>query len=355
MAPTLDNGCNHCGRVCSPKMFLHYPTQMWWDVWEVPDDAALRREAEMAGVKPPAEVPRYDEKELGKTQFVFCGRACENEWADILICRQCGGTWEEKRAPENDWGKTPEQKDLVLWPQETDNPRRLQLEDEWRREAVKRGNTAKRQVQLFMVHPDRKYVEGKNVEGYPKALYTEKEVEERQAQLYQAKYDETLAKLEVGSMKARVLRAPICSKPECNKPVPGWWDEATGKRRPYERPVIDRATGMPRTVPYKRMISTIGPRLHRERFTEPPMDDMGRTETACVTVGYTPTTDKEREVRRVMDYYYTEKWAEARETGRYMYKLRDSPPRTFALPNAPETGVCLLDIPYADRPPRHAG
>jgi len=201
--------CSQCGKeVLAPCEFLHYPTETWWKM-EVPKNA-------------PKEVLRFDATELGKTQFVFCvgDHSCENEWADTLQCRICGGTeWKRSQLPGL----------------ETHHPRRLLLEDEWRREAVKRGNMAKRQVQLGMIHPVRsrdpvllreleqcreqlywtpnneilamEFKERRNAMGY-----TREEVEQRQAELYWEAVDETLAKLEAGSMKAKVLRAPICVK-----------------------------------------------------------------------------------------------------------------------------------------------
>ena len=185
----------------------------------------------------------FDKGQLGKTQFIFCGRDCENEWADTLQCRICGGTeWKRSQKPCMD----------------THDPRRLLLEDEWRREAVKRGNMAKRQVQLGMIHPVRSRdpallrelqqrrdelnrtpnndeLLAMEVDKLQNAvLYTREEVEERQAELYREECDRTLAKLEAGSMKAKVLRAPICVK--------GCMGAAQ---------------------------STMGPRLNRERLTEP--------------------------------------------------------------------------------------
>ena len=57
--------CSQCGKESSSCEFLHYPTEMWWKM-KVPDDA-------------PVKVLRFDAELLGKTQFIFCGRECENE------------------------------------------------------------------------------------------------------------------------------------------------------------------------------------------------------------------------------------------------------------------------------------
>ena len=279
--------CSQCGNESSSCVFLHYPTEMWWRMDLEPaekkeleefiakkkkqNDAEAKHiedEIKLLGGSPADQQKKkefqvrlkelrkpvfdglFDSRQVGETQFIFCGRECENEWADTLQCRLCGGTeWKRSQMPFLD----------------THDPRRLLLEDEWRREAVKRGNMAKRQVQLGMIHPVRsrdpvllreleqcreqlyrtpnneilamEFKERRNAMGY-----TREEVEQRQAELYCEAFDETLAKLEAGSMKAKVLRAPICAK--------GCMGAAQ---------------------------STMGPRLNRERLTEPIVAEIGET------------------------------------------------------------------------------
>ena len=211
------------------------PTEMWWKM-EVPNGA-------------PAKVLRFDAEQLGKTQFVFCDRDCENEWADTLQCRICGGTeWKRSKLPS----------------MASHDTRRLILEESWLQEAVKRGKTAAKQVQLCMIHPVRsKELEQRRRELYRignneslakeveerelNVCYTTEEVKQRQAQLFQVAYEDTLAALEAGSMKAEVLHAPICDK------------ECTGAAQ-----------------------STMGPRLNRERVFDPIVAGIGHAPTVPI-------------------------------------------------------------------------
>ena len=95
---------------------------------------------------------------------------------------------------------------------DTHDPRRLLLEEEWRREAVKRGKAAAKQVKFGMIHPVRssdpdilRELEQRREELYrtpnserlamevkklqDAVLYTREEVEQRQEDLYWGKFE----------------------------------------------------------------------------------------------------------------------------------------------------------------------
>ena len=78
---------------------------------------------------------------------------------------------------------------------DTHDPRRLLLEDEWRRTAVEMGKAAAKQVQFGMIHPVRS--------SDPDLL---RELEQRREELYQTPNSEILA-MEVKKLQDAMLYA----------------------------------------------------------------------------------------------------------------------------------------------------
>ena len=64
--------CSECAKVCSAKDFLHFPSRMWCSM-TIPS-------------------VQFDLKQVGVTQFLFCGETCEDKWHDTLMCHKCGPT-----------------------------------------------------------------------------------------------------------------------------------------------------------------------------------------------------------------------------------------------------------------------
>ena len=119
--------CSQCGKESSSCDFLHYPTETWWKMEPVtkqienvirslgnsPEDQQEKHRLQSRLKKLQEELQQrgfngvFDKEQLGKTQFIFCGRDCENEWADTLQCRICGGTeWRMEALPKAMYGRS---------------------------------------------------------------------------------------------------------------------------------------------------------------------------------------------------------------------------------------------------------